>query len=176
MVHWISALIASSALTGWLGPISAAEPLAVIYDNGQTRPIAPFLSPLRDATERQRTAPTPSPPNLGAADLEQLLPIESDSLTPGKIVRRQHAFPFARPFFMVGSDVASQQWLIRHRRHLIEIGAVGLLVQAATVDDLTRMAAIAEGLSLTPASGADIARAVGIAHYPVALSGGDVWQ
>lgn len=175
MAHCISALIAASALVGWAAPTTAVEALVVIYDNGQAQPIAPFLSPLRDSANRERPR-TFDPPNMGAADLERLLPIESDGLTPGKIVRRQHAFPFARPFFMVGSDAASQQWLVHYRQHLIEIGAVGLLVHAATVDDLTRMAATAEGLSLNPASGADIARALGIAHYPVALSGGYVWQ
>lgn len=156
-------------------PAGAADKLIVIFDNGQTRPLAPFLKPLRSAGRAQTSRP-PDRRNLGAADLEQLLPIKSPGLTPGTIIRRKHKVPFARPFFMVGADSWSLRWLADHRAHLIAIGAVGLLVEAATVDDLKRMADIAGDLSLTPASGSDVARALGVRHYPVVLSGGYVWQ
>ena len=158
-----------------VGQASAAGELVVIFDNGRARPLAPFLKPLRSAG-REEAPQSSDKPNLGAADLEQLLPIESAGLTPGKIVRRTHGLLFARPFFMVGSDPWSQRWLADHQEHLLDIGAVGLLVKAATIEDLQRLAHIADGLSLVPASGADIAKALAVAHYPVAVSGGYVWQ
>lgn len=158
-----------------VGQASAAEELIVIFDSGRARPLAPFLNPLQSAGREEAPAGL-NKPSLGAADLEQLLPIASAGLVPGRIVRWKHGLPFARPFFMVGSDLWSQRWLTDHRAHLLDIGAVGLLVEAATVEDLKRMAGIADGLSLIPASGADIAEALGVAHYPVAVSGGYVWQ
>ena len=156
-------------------PAGGADKLIVIFDSGRTRPLAPFLKPLRSAV-REEPPRAPDQQNLGAADLDQLLPIESPGLTPGTIVHRKHAVAFARPFFMVGADPWSQRWLADHRVHLSDIGAVGLLIEVATIEDLKRMADIAGNLSLTPASGSDIGKALGIAHYPVALSGGYVWQ
>lgn len=162
------------ALCVWSNP-SAAQELTVIFDNGETRPLAEFLGPLQ-STKREPLLRPGAKPHLGAADLERLLPIRSVGLTPGRVIARSLERPFARPFFLVGSDVTSQQWLARHRTQLIDIGAVGLLVEAATVEDMERMASIADGLSMTPASGSDIARALGVAHYPVALSHGRLWQ
>lgn len=155
--------------------VALAGELTVIFDNGQARPIAELLGPLHKASRTEEKGMLPEP-NLGAADLEQLLPIQSPGLAPGKVVAREFDRPFARPFFLVGSDTASQAWLLRHRTHLRAIGASGMLVEAATVDDLERMAAIANGLPMTPASGTDIAQALGIGHYPMAISEGRIWQ
>lgn len=153
--------------------ISVAEPLTVIFDNGQTRPLAEFLGPLAHV---KRERPPESNPNLGAADIEQLLPIRSPGLSPGMVEVRKHQVPFARPFFLIGSDSASQEWLIEHREQLLDIGAVGLLVDAATVEDLQAIASIADGLPITPAPGSDIAKALGVMHYPFAVSDGRIWQ
>ena len=56
------------------------------------------------------------------------------------------------------------------------MGAVGLLVEATSLEDLRAIAEIADGLPITPASGSDIAKALGIAHYPAGISGGRIWQ
>jgi integrating conjugative element protein (TIGR03765 family) len=152
---------------------SVAEPLTVIFDNGQTRPLAEFLAPLAHI-KRERTSE--SSPNLGAADLEQLLPIRSQGLSPGTVQVRKHQVPFARPFFLIGSDSWSQEWLAEHRQRLLDIGAVGLLVDAASIEDLQAIASIADGLPITPAAGSDIAKALGVTHYPFAVSDGRIWQ
>jgi integrating conjugative element protein (TIGR03765 family) len=153
--------------------ISVAEPLTVIFDNGWTRPLAEFLAPLAHI-KRERASE--SSPNLGAADLEQLLPIRSPGLSPGKVKVRKHQVPFARPFFLIGSDSWSQGWLAEHRQRLLDIGAVGLLVDAASIEDLEAIASIADGLLITPAAGSDIASALGVMHYPFAVSDGRIWQ
>lgn len=153
--------------------ISVAEPLTVIFDNGRTRPLAEFLAPLAHV-KRERTL-EPSP-NLGAADIEQLLPIRSPGLSPGKVPVRKHQVPFARPFFLIGADSKSQEWLAEHRQRLLDIGAEGLLVDAASIEDLQAIASIADGLPVTPAAGSDIAKALGVTHYPFAVSDGRIWQ
>jgi integrating conjugative element protein (TIGR03765 family) len=153
--------------------ISVAEPLTVIFDNGQTRPLAELLAPLAHI-KRERASE--SSPNLGAADIEQLLPIRSPGLSPGKVPARKHQVPFARPFFLIGSDSSSRQWLAERRQRLLDIGAVGMLVDAASIEDLQAIASIADGLPITPAAGSDIARALGVTHYPFAVSDGRIWQ
>ncbi len=75
-----------------------------------------------------------------------------------------------RPLFLVGVDPRSLQWLRRNRKRLQKIEATGLIVQARTSEDLDAVAGLANGLALIPASGSDIARLVGIKHYPVLIT------
>ena len=72
--------------------------------------------------------------------------------------------------FLVGADAASLRWLTDHHQQLVDIGAVGMLVQAESIDDLTAVAALADGLSILPASASDIAATLKIAHYPVLIT------
>ena len=153
-----------------LSPVIAGAALTVIYDNGNTQPIAPFLEAFESADESPQQSPVSKKPQLGAADPQAWLPIQSPGLTLGLVQTRSHDRPFARPFFLIGSDAHSQQWLQDHRERLKEIGAVGMLVQADTLEDLRTIAALADGLSILPASASDIAQALGISHYPVLIS------
>ena len=51
-----------------------------------------------------------------------------------------------------------------------------MLVQADTLDDLRTIAELADGLSILPASASDIAKALGISHYPVLISAHGIEQ
>lgn len=159
-----------------LVPVMAKAELTVIYDSGHTQPIAPFLEVFESGDEDPQQSPVPTIPQLGAADPKAWLPIQSPGLTSGTMQARPHDRPFARPFFLIGSDVQSRQWLKDHRARLKEIGAVGMLVQADTVDDLRTIAELADGLSILPASASDIAKALGISHYPVLISAHGIEQ
>ncbi len=72
-----------------LFPTLIAAELAVIHDSGDARPLAPLLEVL---TEREPIRPyAQSPrPDVGAAEVERLLPIRSPGLTAG----RQDTKPF----------------------------------------------------------------------------------
>ena len=153
-----------------LVPVMAQAELTVIYDSGHTQPIAPFLEAFESADETPQQSPVPTRPQLGAADPEAWLPIQSPGLTAGPVQARSQDRPFARPFFLIGSDARSRQWLQDHRDRLKEIGAVGMLVQADTLEDLRTIAELADGLSILPASASDIAKALRISHYPVLIS------
>ncbi len=155
--------------------LHAGAPLPVIFDNGQTRTLAPYLETLQKEPE---TAPpeTPATPPPGAGDLRTLLPIRSPGLTPGKVAARAHARPLLRPFFLIGADARSRRWLTRNRAHLRSIGAIGMLVAADSENDLRQIAALARGLSITPASGADLARVLDIKHYPVLITASGLSQ
>jgi integrating conjugative element protein (TIGR03765 family) len=151
-------------------PAMASAELVVIYDSGNTRPLAPLLEVFGEGPPPAAEHSAPPEPQLGAADVAQLLPIRSPGLSPGRVARRAGGRPFARPFFLVGSDPMSRQWLATHRDRLVEIGAVGMLVQAEGVDDLRTIATLAHGLPILPASASDIAEALGLSHYPVLIT------
>ena len=151
-------------------PTLAVAALTVIYDSGDTQPIAPFLDAFGSAGESPRQSPDIRKQPLGAADPASLLPIQSPGLTPGEVEARSHERPFARPFFLIGSDTQSRQWLQDHRDRLKALGAVGMLVQADTLEDLRAIADLAQGLPILPASASDIAKALGITHYPVVIT------
>ena len=156
-----------------LTPVPAWSEITVIYDSGDTRPLAPYL----DIIDRTEVATNPSSATgvmnrhrLGAADVQALLPIRSPGLSPGPVLARSHNKPFSRPFFLIGSDDRSRQWLVRHRDRLKAIGAVGMLVQAETPEDLQATANLSNGLPILPASAVDIATVLGISHYPVLIT------
>ncbi len=154
----------------------AGAALQVIYDSGDTQPIAPFLDVFESTEETVPQTPSIQKPQLGAADLTSLLPIRSPDLTPGSVQPTTHDRPYMRPFFLIGSDALSRQWLLQHRDRLKAIGAVGMLVQADTPDDLHSIAKLAAGLSIMPASASDIAKALKISNYPVLISTGGIEQ
>ncbi len=149
--------------------------LTVIHDSGDTRPLAPLLEVFA-AHEPPVPRANPHRPNLGAADLDRLLPIQSPGLTPGQVERRHLDIKFARPFFLIGTDPVSRQWLRAHRAELLRIGAVGMLVQVEKVHDLRAIAALSGGLPILPASASDIAEALGLSHYPVLISNQGIEQ
>ncbi len=163
---------------------SVLAELAVIYDSGQTRSLAPLLSPLL-SKKTQSTAPAESSDHnpsstslLGPATLGNLLPIRSpglvvgdtadSQLSPEALARLAQGNP--RPFFLIGSDAVSVQWLATHHDTLRALGAVGMLVQADTEADVRRVAEVAQDLSVTLGSGSDLATALGIHHYPVLIT------
>jgi integrating conjugative element protein (TIGR03765 family) len=159
-------------------PLVSAElsaELIVICDSGDTRPLGPLLEVFA-ADEPPVPRADPHRPNLGAADLDRLLPIQSPGLTPGQVERRHLDIKFARPFFLIGTDPVSRQWLRAHRAELLRIGAVGMLVQVETVHDLRAIAALSGGLPILPASASDIAEALGLSHYPVLISNQGIEQ
>jgi len=137
-------------------------------------PVAPTTSTLKQGSKI--LIPTQGARSLGAADPKSWLPIRSPGLTPGRVQARKQDRPFTRPFFLIGSDPRSRQWLRIDRDRLEAIGAVGMLVQADTLDDLRSIAELAGGLSILPASGSDIAKALGISHYPVLISAQGIEQ
>ena len=153
--------------------MSAGHALTVIYDSGETYSLAPFFEVFDEDADRREGSPAslipPSPPAMGAgagaAPADPVAGADAGQVEPRDIKR-----PFARPFFLIGSDGLSREWFATHRDRLAEIGAVGMLVEAETLDDLRAIAAIADGLPILPASASDIAEALGLSHYPVLIT------
>ncbi|WP_051302423.1 integrating conjugative element protein [Sedimenticola selenatireducens] len=164
------------ALTGLvLIAVPVWSGVTVIYDTGDTRTLAPYLEIL-ERTEPATEDPPINTPRQGAADVQALLPIRSPGLSPGPVRARSQDRRFARPFFLIGSDPASRQWLLQHRDRLKSMGAVGMLVQAETRADLQAIASLSGGLPIMPASAVDIATALNLTHYPVLITAQGIEQ
>ena len=156
---------------------SAIADLVVLYDSGQSWPIDRYLAPiLNRKSDRPGTGGTRPNPQPGPADLDMLLPVRSPSLSPGRVAARAFDALVPTAFFMIGSDARSLRWLTTHRAYLKRQGAIGLLVDASDEKDLNAVANAADGLPITPASGEDIASALAIKHYPIAVTEGRIWQ
>jgi len=159
-------------LTGlclWVVARAFANNLTIIYDSGDTQPLAPFLEVFGEFPESESTDAAGSP-SLGAAELRQLLPIKSPGLTPGPVVGQKIARPFTAPMFLIGSDPLSTRWLLYHRARLAKIGAIGLIVEVPDEAALQRIIALAAGLTLLPASGSDLVKSLSLTHYPVLIT------
>lgn len=182
--HRLLPVLVPALLLAIGGGSSALADLTVIYDSGQTQPLSLLLGPLQ-ADETPSTYPAKaSDPNLssksmlGPAALSNLLPLRSPGLevgdtadsplNPEVLTRLAQGNP--RPFFLIGSDAVSLQWLAYQRDTLRRLGAVGMLVQADTEADVRRVADVAQGLSITLGSGSDLAAVLAIHHYPVLIT------
>ena len=104
------------------------------------------------------------------ADEAWILPVSSSQLTPGPITRRSLNMPGLQPFFLVGDDPQSLDWLRQRAAGLREIGAAGLAVEVANTTTLSRIRAAAPGITIVPVNGNDIATRLQIEHYPVLVT------
>jgi len=179
MYHTTRPLLTALTL---LIPLSVFAGPTVIYDSGQTRPLAPYLESLRgeDPPPDRRRRPS------GQAGLtaEELLPVETPGMSPGPVQRRDVDLPDgvpkaamgARPLFLIGADPLSRRWLADHRARLEAIGAVGMLVDSETEADLRTIARLAQGLRIMPAPATEIAKLYDLKHYPVLIWRGRIEQ
>ena len=171
-----------AALAALLCPVIVWAAPSVIYDSGQTKSLEPFLESLRGEAPPPDTRQSPS----GKAGLtgEDLLPIKTPEMSPGPVSARAldlasmapSSTVGARPLFLIGADPLSRRWLAQHRARLKELGAIGMLVQADTLEDLQAISRLAEGLRIMPASGTEIARLYALKHYPVLIWRGRIEQ
>lgn len=74
------------------------------------------------------------------------------------------------PLFMVGDDDLSRAWLIRMLPKLRALRASGMVVNVESARGLAALRAQAAGLTLMPASGDDLARRLGLRHYPTLVT------
>ncbi|CRY82375.1 MULTISPECIES: integrating conjugative element protein [Yersinia] len=98
------------------------------------------------------------------------LPVSTPELTPGKVAARALSLAGMRPMFLVGDDDLSRRWLSLRRDALGQLNAVGLVVNVASEGALNDLKKHADGLELLPVSGSDLAKRLGLSHYPVLLT------
>lgn len=156
----------------------AGEPLIVVEDRGGASAL-PYYEALnlqpRGTDAEQPLIPIPRVPQT-PADEAAMLPVRSTKLTPGAVARRVIEAPGLRPFVVVGDDEASQAWLRHRAASLRERGAVGLVVNVATPQALAQLRALVPGVPLAPVTGDDLAKRLGLRHYPALITATGIEQ
>ncbi len=174
-----------TALIGAIGLLSAATasaqtastPLIVVEDRGGAFAL-PYYQPLNPQPDRA-TPPAPMPlPRVGSpADAEAtMLPVRSTQLSPGDVPRRVIRAPGLTPLFLIGDDERSRTWLRQRQAALRELHAVGLVVNVESMAALAALRRLVPGLTLSPASGDDMAQRLGLHHYPVLITSTGIEQ
>ena len=152
-------------------PTFSAPPLTVLYDSGDTQPLAPLLEASGFVQEPDSDDLPPIAPPMEAV-LQQQVTVRSPSLTPGmqpRIPVGEAGAHLPRPIFLVGADELSLHWLTEHRIRLSTLGAVGLVVEADGVADVLKIKRVAGDLPLAAGSGEMLAEQFGLHHYPVLI-------
>lgn len=106
--------------------------------------------------------------------LTQMLPVITPELSPGKVTNKRISQQVNKPFFIVGDDPLSHQWLKLRLNHLRSIKAVGIVVNVKTDAGFYRMKSY--GLPMYPVRGGDFASTFELTHYPVLIAEGEVKQ
>lgn len=117
-----------------------------------------------------------APPSAIHADMplpsgiQWILPVRSPKLSPGQVEKRALQMPGLKPFFLVGEDITSLNWLTAHAQRLTELGAAGLVVDVTDIGALQRIQSLVPTLTVMPVSGDDIAERLQLSHYPVLIT------
>ena len=186
--------------------VAAAQGAAILYDQGSTRPLsdyvesmvplsAAFLStrpplPSKQSSQMSSQATNPqnpqalNPPNqsnarpLNRAIPSPVYPVDTPSLNPGPVEPRRVQLPqlASAPFFLIGNDPLSRDWLAHYSVRLATLGAVGFLVKAESDAELQSVRQLAPGIPITPLDGTQLAKTLGLTHYPVLVTAGLIEQ
>lgn len=105
-----------------------------------------------------------------------MLPVRSELLTPGKVDSVNIQAFGMTPIFLVGDDPLSKQWLAKNKDKLIQLRANGMVVNVATVNGLASLKAIIPELNFAPIAGDDIAKRLGLKHYPILITASSIEQ
>lgn len=152
-----------------LGIRSGFSETNVIYHSGNTRPITVYVVVPNLAFYEELT-PTGARFQPIAHWLNQY-PIQTPSMSPGAVQSRPVDYPsLPKPLFLIGTDELSRNWLREHRDRLIELDAVGLLIEVTSAEAFREVEQIADGLDLTPVSGSLLGTHLQLKHYPVLIS------
>jgi len=150
--------------------LSASPPLVVVEDVGGVSAL-PFYRTLNLQVDVATPAPrVPLTPPHASFSEASMLPVRSARLTPGVVIARTIEAPGLSPIFIVGDDARSRLWLVAHLNTLRELDAVGIVVNVETLDGLNALRAAARGLTLSPASGDDLAQRLHLNHYPALIT------
>jgi integrating conjugative element protein (TIGR03765 family) len=116
--------------------------------------------------------------NLAESDgfAEKLFPIHTPELSPGEVMATSTQLLLPQPFFIIGCDARSRQWLRQFSGRLLQIGAMGLVVDAQSLADYQAVAALVPGIRLSPTPASQLAKQLALRHYPVLISASRIEQ
>ncbi len=159
---------------------AADQPLIVVEDRGgvSALPYYQALDLKPNEPGREPRLPRIEPPSIPRERYTEasMLPVRSALLTPGTVERRVIQAPGLNPLFLVGDDERSRTWLRRHAEKLRALNAIGLVVNVNSQAALEALRRLGPGLVLSPMAADDLARRLGIRHYPVLVTATGIEQ
>lgn len=105
-----------------------------------------------------------------------VFPIVSSRLHPGVVTSRPLSLPGMTPLFILGDDPLSLHWLAQQQEKLKSLNATGLVVNVSSAERLNVLRQQADGLTLLPVSGDDLAQRLQLNTYPVLITGSGLSQ
>ena len=170
-----SALLVLTAIAAFDGGVAVAQPaspspLAVVRDTGSTVPAGQYLSFALEAIDSPEVSPLVH------------FPVVSTRLAAGEFAASSLRLPnnqlLPQPLFVIGDDERSKAWLKQWSRALIQLGALGFVVNVADADGFKALMRLADGVRLSPSDGTwlqDQLGAVGATSYPlIVLTNGQI--
>ena len=105
-----------------------------------------------------------------------MFPVKSN-LTPAMYKQeRLTQNGLAQPIFLMGYDETSIEWLQQRRAILIELNAIGLVVNVPDAEAMAYLQSLVPELMMSPVPGDDIAERIGTKHYPFLLTRNSIEQ
>jgi integrating conjugative element protein (TIGR03765 family) len=153
-----------ACLSFFLPGLALSEP-EIIYDSGNTKPTGIHLK-----EHRIQLSETPKAPGPGNIPIVKY-PVTTTKLSVGQVEPKAVKLPLGfHPVFIVGNDELSRQWLqIKHDR-LLELRAVGILIEVKSQEDLEELQKRFPKLVFMPMSVDGIAENLPVKHYPVLIT------
>lgn len=157
------------ALAG--GPFTALATLDVVADHG-SRPAAAFYDAINNSPDDHAAAePGMAPLSVpGRVSDAMTLPVQTPELTPGRTEDRSLNLPGIGALYLVGDDPLSRAWLTENAAGLKALNAVGMVVNVQHEQALRELQALTQNGALSPAPGSELARRLGLSHYPVLIT------
>lgn len=151
----------------------SAEPI-VIKDYGNTRPSGiPSAEDIRKLAKKMQV-PTSELVSFDA----YVFPVVSEQMRLGKLQAPiKHGKEHIDPFFILGADSTSRDWLMKNKAYLVKQGITrGLLTNVPNGDAYRELSNIAKPLNLYVLNTDEIAEVFGVSVYPIVITHEEIQQ
>lgn len=154
---------------------SACASLIVVGDSGG-EPTAPLFEAINAGQNNDTGMPESLPQPPASLSISDMLPVSTPEMSPGVVASRALNLPGMPPVFVLGDDVASRQWLQQHAASLSGMQATGMVISVQDEQGLNTLRQLAPGVAMVPVSGGDLARRLGLNHYPLLITATGISQ
>jgi integrating conjugative element protein (TIGR03765 family) len=156
------------------GDALAQEPLIVIRDYGDTRP-----SGIPDMEELRRRAALMRVPMREITEFSPYtFPVISKKLVLGNLAAPiQHGRAGVIPFFIIGADTHSRDWLARNKPFLLDNQILrGLVTNVPDAQTFKTVVDAADPLHLHPMNIDEVGNIFGVGIYPLVITEKEILQ
>tara|TARA_Y100000588_G_scaffold365624_1_gene430453 strand:- start:179 stop:607 length:429 start_codon:yes stop_codon:yes gene_type:complete len=103
------------------------------------------------------------------------VPVKSQA-TFGKVnARKADTHLFNDTLFVIGADHISKQWLAQHQKQLQDMQAIGFITNVEEFETIIQLQEQSQ-LPLLPVNVDPLMQLIGVKHYPIVITEGEVWQ